>query len=200
MQRLAVLDYYEALQLSPRAHSLVITKAYRLLAALYHPDNQETGNAKAFREVSEAYQVLSDPVRRAAYDRQKFGTAAPTPEAAVSKGPQPPKASTKPAAPPDERQLRQLVLHALYNVRRSQPHKPGLSLMVLAEVVGCSIDEMQFTLWYLRGKKVIEMPGSDDISITVEGVDHVEARKTEPERGGSDGKPLPPPSRMIESS
>ena len=73
MDKPATPDYYEALQISPAAQSLIVTKAYRLLAAFYHPDNKETGNPEAFRKVVEAYRVLSDPVRRAAYDHEKFG-------------------------------------------------------------------------------------------------------------------------------
>src|SRR5262245_11295595 len=73
MDKSATPDYYEALQISPAAQSLIVTKAYRLLAAFYHPDNKETGDAAAFRNVVEAHRVLSDPVRRAAYDREKFG-------------------------------------------------------------------------------------------------------------------------------
>ena len=65
-------DCYEILQVSRRADPLIITKAYRLLATLYHPDNKETGDEERFREVVDAYRELADPVRRAAYDRAKF--------------------------------------------------------------------------------------------------------------------------------
>jgi curved DNA-binding protein len=41
---------------------------YRLLAQRCHPDNSETGNESRFRELNEAYQVISDPERRAQYD------------------------------------------------------------------------------------------------------------------------------------
>ena len=57
-------DYYELLQVSRTAQPLMITKAYRLLAAFYHPDNQETGDREAFENVLAAYRVLCDPVRR----------------------------------------------------------------------------------------------------------------------------------------
>jgi hypothetical protein len=45
--------------------------------------------------------------------------------------------------------------------------------MGLLELFGCSADEVQFTLWYLRGKKFIETQ-DDGVAITVAGVDHVE--------------------------
>ena len=46
--------------------------------------------------------------------------------------------------------------------------------MVIPDLFGCSIDEAQFTLWYLRGKKFIEMT-DDGMAITVAGVDYVES-------------------------
>ena len=61
------------LQVSPRAHPLIITKAFRLLAALYHPDNKQTGDEEDFKQLAEAYRVLSDPLRRATYDRTNLG-------------------------------------------------------------------------------------------------------------------------------
>ena len=65
MERIGHQDLYEVLQVSPRAHPIIITKAFRLLAALYHPDNTQTGDVAAFKQVVEGYRVLSDPLRRA---------------------------------------------------------------------------------------------------------------------------------------
>jgi DnaJ-class molecular chaperone len=61
-------DYYETLQISPKAEPDTIHRVYRLLASRLHPDNRETGNADRFQAVHEAYAVLSDPQRRARYD------------------------------------------------------------------------------------------------------------------------------------
>src|SRR4029453_15512974 len=61
-------DCYEVLQLSPNADQDTIERVYRVLVKRYHPDNQETGNSDKFRKVMEAYRVLSDPEKRAAYD------------------------------------------------------------------------------------------------------------------------------------
>jgi curved DNA-binding protein len=162
-------NYYEVLQISRAAQPLIMTKAYRLLAAFYHPDNRETGDPEAFKNIVDAYKVLSDPVRRAAYDRKKFGMSS----LLNSNGREPVREPVERRSE-DEGDFRRQLLQALYNVRRTQPHRPSLPLMVIPDLFGCSIDEAQFTLWYLRGKKLIEMT-DEGMVITVAGVDYVES-------------------------
>ncbi len=69
-------DYYEVLQVQRNASEAEIKKAYRRLAMKYHPDrNPDDKEAEEkFKEAKEAYEVLSDAQRRAAYDQ--FGHAA----------------------------------------------------------------------------------------------------------------------------
>ena len=67
-------DYYEVLGLDRNAGEDDIKKAYRRLARQYHPDVSAADDAEQrFKQINEAYQVLSDPDKRAAYDR--FGHA-----------------------------------------------------------------------------------------------------------------------------
>jgi len=67
-------DYYDVLGVGRESSSEDIRKAYRKLARQYHPDvNKNDGAEARFKEINEAYEVLSDEKKRAAYDR--FGHA-----------------------------------------------------------------------------------------------------------------------------
>lgn len=184
-------SYYEVLQVSRAAQPLIITKAYRLLAAFYHPDNKETGDREAFTSIVDAYRVLCDPVRRAAYDRETFATSS-----APSSNGGPGGRELSERRTEDERDLRRQLMQALYNVRRTEPHRPSLPLMVIPDLFGCSIDEAQFTLWYLRGKKLIEMT-DDGMAITVAGVDYVESNELGPATATPFGPALGPGSFIL---
>jgi len=68
-------DYYEVLGLSKGASDEEIKRAFRKLAKQYHPDvNKEPGAEEKFKEIGEAYAVLSDPQKKAQYDQ--FGHSA----------------------------------------------------------------------------------------------------------------------------
>lgn len=72
---MAKRDYYEVLGVSKDADAQTIKRAYRKLAKTYHPDiNKEADAEEKFKEVQEAYDVLSDENKKAAYDR--YGHAA----------------------------------------------------------------------------------------------------------------------------
>ncbi|MGZ6341113.1 MAG: DnaJ domain-containing protein, partial [Candidatus Limnocylindrales bacterium] len=67
-------DYYTILGVERGASDAEVKRAFRKLAQQWHPDvNKDAGADERFKEVNEAYQVLSDPQRRQAYDM--FGRA-----------------------------------------------------------------------------------------------------------------------------
>lgn len=162
------VDYYELLQVSPTADIETIHRVYRLLAQRFHPDNQETGNAARFRQISEAYNVLSNPEERARYDivhaEQKRGRWK--------------LVSTGSHAENDfemEQSVRLTVLEVLYTKRRMEPGQPAIYAFDLEEMIGRAREHLEFTIWYLATKKYIARDDSSRILITADGVDHLEA-------------------------
>ncbi len=83
---MAKRDYYEVLGVPRDADEDTIKKAYRKLAVKYHPDKNPGDKAaeEAFKELGEAYEALSDPQRRAAYDQ--YGHAAFDPRTRAGRG------------------------------------------------------------------------------------------------------------------
>jgi curved DNA-binding protein CbpA len=71
-------DHYAILGVHPAAALADIKRAYRRLARQHHPDtNKEPGAARRFRQITEAYEVLSDPARRKAYDQTRPPASGP---------------------------------------------------------------------------------------------------------------------------
>ncbi len=160
-------DWYETLQISPNADNDMIQRVFRLLAQKFHPDNQETGDPDRFRRLHEAYVVLSDPEKRARYDvnyevlrRERWRFAA-LPAAADNDFDQ-------------EQQMRCVVLEILYNRRRTQPDRPALSNLDLAELTGRPREHLEFTIWFLVQKKMVLRDDGSGLTITADGVDYVE--------------------------
>ena len=161
------LDCYEVLQVNPTAESETIHRVYRLLAQRFHPDNTDTGNDVRFREIHEAYLTLSDPAKRAKYDiyyhQQKQDRWR-----LVSAG----------AKAEDDFEIEQInrltVLETLHAKRRLEPDASGMPLKELESLTGRPHEHLQFTIWYLVQKKLVQRDDSSQLLITADGVDFLE--------------------------
>jgi curved DNA-binding protein len=164
-----VHDYYEFLQISPNADADTIHRVYRFLAARMHPDNSQTGHEENFRLLKIAYDVLSDPQRRAEYDAMR-GRTQTEPE---------PLAATVDFMDATDGELnrRLAVLAVLYYKRRTSPAFPQIPLSEIEARMGFPRDYLDFTLWYLQKKGYVAKTDSAQYTLSVEGVDFVETQR-----------------------
>jgi hypothetical protein len=172
MLETTTVDYYEFLQISPHADSETIHRVYRFLAARFHPDNPESGDPEKFFLLKAAYDVLSDPDRRAAYDVEFTQHAHERPE-------QSPLSNSVDFMDhvQGEMNRRLAVMAVLYYRRRSNPYSPEVSLMEIEKRMGFPRDYLDFTTWYLTKKGYITRADNSDFTLTVEGVDFVETQR-----------------------
>jgi curved DNA-binding protein CbpA len=162
-------NYYEFLQISPNAEPDTIHRVYRFLAARFHPDNPETGDAEKFFLLKKAYDVLSNPVRRARYDATCEDEAAQ---------PDPLSSSIDFMDSIDGELNRRLaVLALLYMRRRTHPGAPEVSLAEVEVRMGFPRDYLEFTTWYLQKKGYITRADNSAFTLTAEGVDFVETQR-----------------------
>jgi curved DNA-binding protein len=179
------IDCYEVLQVSRNADLETIERVYRFLAKRYHPDNPQTGDAAKFRTISDAYHILSDPEKRAAYDAkyegesaltwQIFGQAPPSDDFDVE----------------TDRRIQQGILSILYINRRREPGNPGVGSFELERLLGVPEQHLEFHIWYLKEKGWIERSDTGKFVISVTGVEAVVEKnlflgkdRLLPERGG----------------
>lgn len=160
------IDYYEVLQVSDSAEPETINRVYRIFAQRYHPDNQETGNEARFREITEAYHVLSNPEKRAQYDalsqkrrKERWRVVAAGAESENNFE--------------LEQAVRLTVLEALYTKRRLEPQNPGFYLRELEHLIGRPREHLEFTIWFLSQKKLIFTDDSR-MYLTADGAEYLE--------------------------
>jgi curved DNA-binding protein CbpA len=161
------IDYYELLQVSASAEPETIHRVYRLLAQRLHPDNAETGNANRFREIQDAYAILSDPAKRAQYD-VRYERLRQDRWRLVSSGAESENDFEM------EQVVRLTVLEVLYTKRRMEPGDPGLYATDLESMTGRPREHLEFTAWYLVQKKFVQRDDSSRLVITAEGVEFLE--------------------------
>jgi len=163
------VDYYDFLQISHNADRDTIHRVYRFLGARYHPDNPVSGSTEMFSKLKTAYDVLSNPARRAEYDALC-------------------KKATRQTAPlsdsidfmddlEGEKNRRLGLLAVLYARRRINQFAPEVSLGEIESRMGFPRDYLDFTIWYLQKKEYITRADNGDLALTVDGVDFVETER-----------------------
>jgi hypothetical protein len=161
------VDYYEFLQVSPKADLSTIQRIHRILVSRFHPDNPETGDPEKFLILQEAHAVLSDPARRAAYDAslqsKESGTLPIFELSEFVNGIE------------GENNRRLGIMALLYNRRRTSPQSPGVSLFDLERRMGMPREYLDFTTWYLKSKGYITVADNSEFALTASGVDYVES-------------------------
>jgi curved DNA-binding protein len=160
------VDYYELLQISPNAEAETIHRVYKMLAQRYHPDNPETGDLSRFLLLNQAFEALSDPAKRKAYNatyedhRARPIELFETKEFAIGVD--------------GESNRRMGILCLLYTRRRSNPDDPGISLLEFESIMSFPREHLLFTMWYLKERGYLHMDEASDYVITGPGVDYVE--------------------------
>jgi curved DNA-binding protein CbpA len=161
------VDHYEILQISPNADAEMIHRAYRLLAQRFHPDNQETGDAARFRAITAAYHVLSSPEQRAQYDvlhhqqrRDRWRLVA---------------SGARIHSTFDlQHAVRLTVLEILYTRRQTEPERPSMFPVELAELVGVPREPLEVTMWFLLQKGLVQRTDNSHLTITTSGAEYLE--------------------------
>jgi DnaJ domain len=162
-------DHYEVLGLDPKANVETIQQAYAALAKKFHPGNSGGGDPEAFEAVNMAYEVLSDPAQRHAFDNLK-GTGEDLGC---------PKFSGLQFFSSLGREvgLRSALLCILYDRRRTKPLKPGMPMRYVEAMLAASLDEVFFVLWYLKQRGWVASDDKSNILITVQGMDYLEGNQ-----------------------
>jgi len=161
------VDHYETMQISPNADLETIHRVYRILAQRFHPDNHDTGNAETFHALTDAFQTLNDPEKRAAFDIEHRAARRLTWRIFDQ--------TTSAQGVESERRKRSGTLALLYRKRIAQPDLPSMNLKDFEDLLGVPKEHLEFTLWYLKEGQFITRTDNGRYSITLKGVDLAES-------------------------
>jgi hypothetical protein len=174
------VDYYELLQLSPNADAETIERIFRHLAKKFHPDNNNFADNDRFVQIVEAHRILANPESRAGYDvryqdywNRKWRLASEASDRSTFG---------------DDKVTRERLLSLLYVQRRRNMKCPGLGEYEMARLLSTPPELVEFHLWYLKAKGLVERLDTGHLAITAEGVDLAEQ-----------GSTLLRPDRLIEA-
>ncbi len=158
------IDYYEVLEASPNASTATLERVFRYLAKRHHPDSSEHGDVKTFSRLVEAYETLTDPAARAAYDisydEQKNQNNALVQETGHLSS---------------DAADRQRLMALFYAQRRRSMKTPGIGAGSLEHMTGLPEEVLNFHLWFFQQKGWIMREEGGQLSISADGVEKVEA-------------------------
>ena len=159
-------DLYAILGVAPDCDAKQLEIAYKALAKIYHPDHSQTADLARFKDITSAYGVLRDPIKRAEYDERNhhvFQRAASGPS---------PLGGIDQSTVANDATVHETILMYLYNLRRQNPGAGGAGDWQLIDLTGCSESNLEFHTWYLREKGFIRVTEEGTWAITIAGVDH----------------------------
>ena len=135
-------------------------------------DWSDTGNSELFVQLTEAFQTLSDPERRAAYDARHSAEKKLRwkifDQAAVATGPD------------VEKRKRQGILALLYATTVKDPERGSLTVHAFEDMLGCPKEHLEAALWYLKGKGYVQRTDGGRYTLTVNGFEEAEERCVKP--------------------
>lgn len=153
------VDHYTVLQVNSTAEPCMIDGAYQFLSERYSPRNLATANPQIYERLAAAHAVLSDPVKRTAYEAERATTR--NGSSTVVKGERNAEAI---------RNTRQEMLDMLYWRRVESPYKPVITIHEFETILKLPKEQMEFNLWFLRDKGLIARSDNACFVITAEGV------------------------------
>lgn len=160
-------DHYAILGVERSASSEVIAAAYHALANEYHPNTPRTGDRVMFAKINHSYEVLSDPVARAEFDRLT------TPASIERDAPRFSGLAFFDSLR-DESRRRLAVLCVLFDHRQRNPSRPTMTFRELEPLLTLTTDELNFALWFLRQRGLVLIDDKSSLQVTVDGMEYLE--------------------------
>ena len=149
-----------------------IKDAYSKLATKYSPANGATGDKEKFAELNAAYEILSDPGLRKAFDGVRGGGEESDIHFPVAEFIEDLDADAG---------RRACLLALLYYRRKYTPISPGISMRQVESVMKVDPDQLAFLTWVLKQQGLVTSDDKSRLLVTVAGIEHVEKHKPDAE-------------------
>ena len=159
-------DHYAVLDIDSKANNDTILQAYTSFARKYNPRRGAVPDQEKFDAISLAYEILLDPVARAAFDSMR-------PDSAKEDAPRFTGLGFF-VSGEGETARRRAVLCVMYDRARQKPLRPGLSMRHLEIMMNLTTEQLQFAVWYLKARGLAASDDKSNVQITVDGMDYID--------------------------